>query len=1078
MFPIICPTRGLTGRRARAYAAPFRLEVARVSRGNDVRLALVLVALAAPALAQKGESSRKPALSKEEERARFHPRALGMEPGPRLAAYQRRLEMENASPLRALRFRSVGPEIQGGRIVDMESPSAHPDSLIVAFATGGLWRTDNRGGGWTSLFDGDSSITIGDFALGDAEGRVIYLGTGESNSSRTSYAGTGVFRSDDSGKSWRNVGLTDAHHIGRVLVDPRDPQVVYVAAVGHLYTENAERGLYKTRNGGQSWTRVLFVDERTGAIDLAQDASRPDVLYAATWEKARAPWNFLESGPGSGVWKSTDSGETWTKLAGGLPAGATVGRIGLALAPSRPDTLYALVDNQSRRPPTELVDEETPSGELTPRRLRGLDAGAFVRLDDGLVARFLKRHDFPKALRAARLKRDVKAGRITVADLVAYLEDANRDLFENDVVQAEVYRSDDGGTTWRRTHEGRIDKVYYSFGYYFGRIAVDPLDPERVYFGGVPLLASSDGGRTWKGLDHRGVHVDHHALYVDPRAPHRVLVGNDGGLNVSYDRGATWSKINNLPVGQFTTLALDNAKPYNIVGGLQDNGVMRGPSTYKPGKSDPAAWREIYGGDGSAIAIDPKDPATIYTASQFANAARLDLKAGKREKIRPRPELSAKTKEKPLRYNWVTPFILSPHSRDILYFGANRLYRSFDRGTTWAALSDDLTSNREQGDVPFGTITSIAESPKRFGVLWVGTDEGRVWGTRDGGASWTDLSGGLAADRWVTRVVASAFDEGTVYVSQNGYRNDEFTAYLWRSTDYGKTWESLAAGLPAEPINTVREDPRARHLLYVGTDLGAFVSLDRGQTWTALTGGLPRVPVHDLLVHPREGDLVVATHGRSVFVAEAAPLRRLTAERLSKPLLALPVKEAQADPRRGYGEHPYITWARDEPVARIAWWSSLPAGTAVRIAVKDAHGSVWTELTATASPGLNVAEYDLSADPKRATAAEAVARAKALEKQKQERASGPATPPAAEPPDDELDEYEDDETDEEAEPTSTSGRPLLDADLQQLLADPLHASRKRYLPAGTYTVEIAAAGQTDRTTLRVKPAKEDNNSEE
>ena len=1042
----------------------------RSCRAGAVLVFAFALALAAPLLAQKGELGRKPPLTKEEEKAKFHPPARGMDPGPRLAGYEQRLRMEQSSPLRALRFRSVGPEIQGGRIVDVASPAAHPDSLIVAYATGGLWRSDNRGGSWTPLFDGESAITIGAFALADREGRVIYLGTGEANASRTSYAGTGVLKTTDGGRTWSNVGLTDSHHIGRVLVDPRDPEVVYVAAVGHLYTDNAERGVYKTMDGGRTWTRTLFVDERTGAIDVAQDPSRPDVLYAAMWEKARAPWNFLESGVGSGVWKSTDSGQTWTRLGGGLPEGATLGRIGLAIAPSRPDTVYAVLDNQARRQPNEIVDEETPSGELTPRRLRALDTAAFLRLDDAIVTRFLRRYEYPKNLRAARLKRDVKAGRITVADLVAYLEDANRDLFENDVVQAEVYRSDDAGQSWRRTHEGRIDKVFYSFGYYFGRITVDPTDAERVYFAGVPLLASSDGGRTWKGLDQRGVHVDHHALFVDPRAPHRVVIGNDGGLNVSYDRGATWTKINNLPVGQFTTLALDHAKPYNIVGGLQDNGVMRGPSTYKPGKSDPNAWREIYGGDGSAIAIDPKEPSTIYTASQFGNAARLDLKAGAREKIRPRPELSAAKKDKPLRYNWVTPFILSPHSRDVLYFGTNKLHRSLDRGATWTAISEDLTSNPEQGDVPFGTITSIAESPRRFGVIWAGTDEGKVWGTRDGGATWADLSAGLARDRWVTRVVASRFDEGTVYVSQNGYRNDEFTPYLWRSTDHGRTWESLAAGLPAEPINTVREDPRGRHLLYVGTDLGVFVSLDRGRTWNALTGGLPRVPVHDLLVHPREGDLVVATHGRSVFVAEAAPLRRLTAERMAKPLVALPVKEAEADPRRGYGEHPYITWARDEPLVRISWWSSLPSATPVRIALKDEHGSVWQELTATAEPGLNVVEYDLSADLARAAAAERVARAKAAEKQKQTKPAAPAAAAVDEGEEEEFLEEGEEETEPEPEPTAASGQPMLDADLQQLLQDPLHASRKRYLPAGTYTVEIAAGNRTDRTTLRVKPA--------
>jgi len=1011
-----------------------------------------------------------PPLTKTQEREKFHPRTLGMDAPLRRAGFARRQEMEKSSPLAALRFRSVGPEIQGGRVVDVQASASHPDALLVAFASGGLWRTGNRGGSWTPLFDAESTLTLGAFALGDGEGQTIWVGTGEANSSRTSYAGTGVFKSEDGGRTWRNVGLTDSHHIGRVLVDPRDPRTVYVAAMGHLYTENPERGVYKTTDGGDTWTRALFVDERTGAIDLVQDPKRPDVLYAATWERARAPWNFLESGPGSGVWKSTDAGRTWRRLGGGLPAGDTVGRIGLAVAASRPSTLYAVVDNQARRPAGEVFDEDTPPGELTPRRLRGLDDAAFLRLDDALVDRFLRRYDYPKALKAAGLKRDMRAGKTRVADLVAYLKDANRDLFENDIVQAEVYRTDDGGETWRRTHEKRIEKVFYSYGYYFGRITVDPEDPEHVYFGGVPMLASTDGGRTWKGLDLRGVHGDHHALWIDPAHPAHLVLGNDGGLNVSYDHGQSWSKLNNLPVGQFTSVAVDAGRPYNIVGGLQDNGVMRGPSTYKPGKSDPAAWREVYGGDGGTVVIDPKDPNVIYAASQFGNAARLDLKAGRREKIRPRPELSAAKKEKPLRYNWITPFLLSPHSREILYFGANRLYRSFDRGETWTALSDDLTSDREQGDVPFGTLTTIAESPKRFGLVWVGTDEGKVWGTRDGGGTWTDLSAGLASDRWITRVVASAFDEGTVYVTQSGYRNDDFAAYLFRSTDYGHTWEPLAGGLPAEPVNVVREDPKARHLLYVGTDCGVLVSLDRGKSWTALAGGLPHVAVQDLAVHPRDGDLVLATHGRSVYVADAAPLRKLTDEAMAKPLVALPIKSVQGDPGRGYGEHPYLTWFRDEPIVRVAYWSG--GAGAVTVTIKDQNGSAWKQIADTAQRGLNVVEYDLSADPKLADAAEAVARAKALE-EKARAAKGRAEP---KPPAEE--EEEDAEEEAAVKPPATSGKPLLDADLQQLLADPLHASRKRYLPPGRYSVEIASGGRADKTALVVKPPKDDGSAAE
>jgi photosystem II stability/assembly factor-like uncharacterized protein len=1035
--------------------------------------ALAILLLPSVPAASDEKTPQKPPLTKEQERERFHPRTTGMEPGVRLAGFQKRLEMEKASTLRAIRFRNVGPEIQGGRIVAVEAPSARPDSLVVAFASGGLWRTDNRGGSWTPLFDGESAITIGDFALADGEGRTIYVGTGESNSSRSSYAGTGVFKTEDGGKTWTNVGLQDSHHVGSVLVDPRDRNVVYVAAMGHLYTENAERGVYRSGDGGRTWTRVLFVDERTGAIDLVQDPSRPDVLYAATWERARSAANFLESGPGSGLWKSRDSGKTWARLSGGLPSGATLGRIGIAIAPSKPDTLYAVVDNQSLRPESEPPDEETPPGELTPRRLRKLSAAAFAKLEDAVVGRFLRRYDFPKELKPERLKKDVGAGRIAVSDLVAYMQDANRSLFENQVVGLEVYRSDDGGGTWRRTHEGRIEQVFYSYGYYFGRIAVDPLDPQRLYLAGVPLISSTDGGKTWKGLDQQNVHVDHHEIVIDPKAPHRVILGNDGGLNLSFDHGATWTKVNNIPAGQFTTLALDNADPYHIVGGLQDNGVMRGPSTYKAGRNDPTDWQEIYGGDGSCVVVDPKDDDVVYAALQFGFAARLNLKTKERTPIRPRPELSAKKKEKPLRYNWVTPFILSPHSNQVLYYGANRLYRSFDRGDTWTAISPDLTSDAEQGDVPFGTITSVSESPKTFGVLYAGTDEGKVWGTRDGGVTWADLSAGLAKSRWVTRVVASAFDEGTVYVSQNGYRNDDFAAHVFRSTDFGKTWEDLAAGLPPEPVNTVREDPKARHLLYVGTDLGVFVSLDRGKTWTPMTGGLPKVPVHDVLVHPREGDLVVATHGRSVYVAPAAPLRRLKGGVTDAALHAFPIKPIKGDPRRGYGEHPYITWFRDEPIVRVAYWSK--AGGQTTITIKDENGNVWQQMPGTSDAGMNVVEYDLSANPRKADAAEAAARDKALAKRKDaakdKKAAAPKPAPTPTPEPDE--EEEDGEEDQDEKPAADDDvGSALDPELREILSDPFRSQRRRYLAPGRYTVEIRSGSAVATTTLRITPPKD------
>ena len=1025
--------------------------------------------------------------TKEQERQKFHPRRLGMDPEARRAAFLRRQEMEKASAISAIRFRSVGPEIQGGRVVEIAAPARHPESLVVAFASGGLWRTDNRGGAWTPLFDGQPTLTIGAFAIADPEGQTMYVGTGESNSSRTSYSGTGMYKTTDGGKSWQPIGLTDTHHIGRVVVDPRDRETVYVAAAGHLYTENPERGVFVTRDGGKTWTKTLYVDDRTGAIDVVQDPKSPDILYAATWERARTAANFLESGPGSGVWKSTDSGRSWKRLSGGLPAGATVGRIGLAIAPSRPGTVYAVLDNQARRPDAEAFDEETPPGELTPRRLKKLTAEGFARLDDAVVARFLRRADFPKSLKAARLKKDVKAGRIAVADLVAYMADANRELFENDLVATEVYRSDDAGGAWKRTHETRIDKVFYSFGYYFGRIAVDPADAERVYIVGVPFLSSTDGGKTWKGLGGRGVHGDYHAIFIDPAAPQRMAIGNDGGVNVSYDYGETWSKLNNLPVGQFTMIAVDGADPYNIVGGLQDNGVMRGPSTYRYGTSDPQSWKSIYGGDGSCVVIDPKDPNVIYTASQFGFASRLNLKTSERASIRPRPELTAKKKERPLRYNWIAPFLLSPHSRDILYYGTNKLYRSFDRGDTWTPISEDLTSNPEQGDVPFGTITSVSESPKKFGVIYAGTDDGKVWGTRDGGAAWSDLSRGLAKDRWVTRVLASRFDEGTVYVTQSGYRNDEFAPYVFRSTDYGRTWRSLAGGLPAEPVNVVREDPKASHLLYLGTDSGVFVSLDRGATWTPMSSGLPRVAVQDLVVEPRSGDLVVGTHGRSIFVAEAAPLRKLKDPTPSAALRAFPVKPIKVGLRRGYGENPWTPFFRVDPSVRIAYWAK--GGEPVRLAVKDENGMPWKEMDGTAVKGMNVVEYDLSADPALADAAEARAREKALAKEKEkekdkdkdkdkdkvedgkQKASAASAASKGTADEDEEDEEEPGKAEDDKPPAAGPAKPL-DPELNALLADPLRASRKRYLPPGKYTVEIRSGASVEKTELKVQAERE------
>lgn len=1006
--------------------------------------------------------SAVPSATKTEEAARFHPSAKGMPAATRLAGHDRRIAMEKATPFSNLRFRNVGPEIQGGRIVDLDGPRNRPGTLFVAFASGGLWRTDNRGGSWTPLFDHESSMTLGAMAVGDAEGNVLWAGTGEANSSRTSYAGTGVFKSTDGGKSWTNTGLRDSHHVGKILVDARTPDIVFVAALGPLYTDGGERGLYRTTDSGKSWTKVLGGPGRTGAIDVAQDPGDPGLLYAALWERDRKSWNFLESGPGSGIYRSRDGGSTWSRLASSLPQGDVVGRIGLAVTPARPGTVYAVVDNQSRRPGER--DEETPSGELTPRRLKALTKEKFARLETTVVERFLRANDFPKELKARALKKDVASGKVKLADVVAYVDDADRQMVEVEIAGKEVFRSDDAGETWRKTHDVSLQKVAYSYGYYFGKIWVSPEDVEKVFVAGVPLAGSDDGGKTWRGLDRLGVHADHHALRFAPGDARHVALGNDGGLNLSWDGGETWTKVNNLAVGQVTAIAVDSADPYNVVCGLQDNGVLRGPSTYVSGKTPREAWKQVIGGDGSWIEIDPKEPNLIYTASQFGHASRVNVKTGERVRFRPRQALG----EPALRYNWVTPFLLSPHSRNILWFGTQKLWRSFDRGETWAAVSPDLTSSREAGDVPFGTITTISESPKTFGVLYAGTDEGKVWGTRDGGATWKDLSKGLAKDRWVTRVVASAHDEGTVFVSQSGLRNDDFAPYAWKSTDFGATWSSIAAGLPKEPVNSVREDPKARHLLWAATDGGAFVSLDRGTTWNVLTGGLPHVPVHDLAIHQKEGDVVLGTHGRSAYVAEAAGLRELSPEVAMKALHAFKVKVASWERGRGYGENEFFAWRRVPTTRQIAWWAGAAAAGTATITVRDGKGRVWKEWTAPSVAGFNAVDYDLSADPARADANE-----EAMRKEAADAARRPAEKPVRE-----SEEVAKDPAAEEDDEGDEAGAKATPPEIADLLADPLRRARDRYLPPGRYTVEIAAGTEKATTRLVVKAPKAEASGEE
>lgn len=818
-------------------------------------------------LAQQDPMGLKPLPPKTSERDQFHkPDVKAMPTSMRLDAYLKRNSMLSSSIFQQIQWRNVGPEVQGGRVVDIDVTTKGNQKIFVAYATGGLWTTENMGQSWTPIFDNQSAFGIGSVDI-SADGQTIWVGTGEANSQRTSYAGTGVFVSRDGGKSWKNVGLHESHHIGRVAIDPKNPDTVYVAALGPLYSQGGDRGLYRTTDGGKTWSEILKGDERTGCMDIRLDPRGNGVMYAAMWDRDRRAWNMLESGPGSAVYKSADNGKTWAKVPN-LPNGMDMGRTALAVSPSRPETVYAFIDNQGSDLETADLDEYQPGGTLTLNRFRRMTPEAIKGVDAADLSRFLKPY-LAQDAKSDDIAKSVIAGTLSKEELAKMMEARNPDVFKMDMEDAQIWRSEDSGRSWKQT---RVDMGSHG-GYYWNEAVVSPKNDQEVYTLGLLLLKSANGGGTWESIGRRN-HVDHHALWIDPNNPKFMLNGNDGGIYASYDGGDSWTHWNNVPVGQFTTIAVDNKATYNIFGGLQDNGTMKGPSNYRPGFSDINQWTDIGGGDGSAIAVDPRgDGDTVYGASQFGAHYLVDQLTGQRRSVRPREIRGEPT----LRFNWISPIMISTFHPDVIYIGSQRLHRSFDQGRTWEAISGDLTKDLPNGDVPFSTLTTIAESPFRFGKMYVGADDGSVKFTPDTGLTWEDIST-PAKERWVTRIIASTHQDGRIYCTQNGYRQDEWTPYVWVSEDNGKSWKSIASNLPFEPVNTIREDSKNPDVLYVGTDMGVYVSMDRGASWMTYGTGIPNTPVHDLVIQEKAEDMVIASHARSVWVVSVKPIRKLTKE--------------------------------------------------------------------------------------------------------------------------------------------------------------------------------------------------------
>ncbi|GAB4328775.1 MAG: hypothetical protein Kow0037_03360 [Calditrichia bacterium] len=722
--------------------------------------------------------------------------------------------------LSGLKFRCVGPALTSGRISDFAVNPENPAEYYVAVASGGVWKTKNAGTTYEPVFDDQNSFSIGCVTLDPNNPHTVWVGTGENNSQRSVSYGDGIYRSLDGGKSWENMGLKKSEHIAKIVVDPRNSNVVFVAAQGPLWAPGGDRGLYKSTDGGKTWRCVLKISENTGVTDLVYDPRNPDVMLAASYQRRRHVFTLINGGPESAIYKSTDGGETWRKITNGLPK-VDLGRIGLAISPANPDIVYAII---------EAAD----------------DAGGF-------------------------------------------------------------FRSTDRGESWKKMS----DKVARSPQYY-QEIVADPRDPDRVYVLDTWTTVTEDGGKTFRRLGNSYRHVDDHALWIDPQDTRHLLIGGDGGIYESWDRGKNWEFKPNLPVTQFYRVAVDNRKPfYYIYGGTQDNFSLGGPSrtTNHDGivNSD---WFPTNGGDGFESQIDPENPDIVYAQAQYGWLVRFDKKSGEAMGIKPVEGPG----EPPLRWNWDSPLLISPHSPTRLYFAANKLFRSDDRGNSWTVVSGDLTRQLDRNKLPvmgkvwsvdavsknkstsyYGTIVALSESPLREGLIYVGTDDGLIQVTRDGGKTWTKIEKfpNIPEYTYVSSVLASRFDEGTVYATFDNHKNGDFKPYVLVSRDYGKSWRSIITDLPENgPVYILKEDHLAKNLLFVGTEFGVFTSVNGGKSWVQLKSGLPSIAVRDIAIQPEEDDLVLATFGRGFYILDDySPLRQISETFLEKPAALFPIQD-------------------------------------------------------------------------------------------------------------------------------------------------------------------------------------------
>jgi len=829
-----------------------------------------------------------------------------------------------------LEFREIGPATMGGRIDDFAVVESNPNIVYVGTASGGVWKTTNNGTTWEPIFDKEGVSTIGDIAIAPSDPSVVWVGTGEPNNRQSSSWGDGAYKSLDGGKTWKKMGLDSTRHIGRIAIHPKNPDVVYVAALGRLWGPNPERGVYKTADGGKTWSHVLKINDDTGVSDIAMDPESPDTLYAAAYERRRTPFGFNGGGPDSAIYKTTDGGANWKKLTKGLPYenGGDTGRIGLDIYRKDPNIVYAIVQHE-------------------------------------------------------------KGG---------------------------TYRSEDKGETWKKMGDTNPRPSYYS------QIRIDPNNDLRIWELGAPMFYSEDGGKTFSTQRVRGIHGDYHAMWINPADSNHMLTGSDGGIHWSYDAGKTWDFLNIIAIGQFYEVALDNEKPYHICGGLQDNGSWCGPvQTLTRDGIVNDDWQVIHGGDGFYAAIDNVEPWIVYTESQDGYIDRRDMRTGQQRSIRP----EAKAGEPHYRFQWNSPVAVSVHEHTTVYYGGNYLFKSTDRGDNWTRLGGDMTTgvdrnklqifgktpdkntlSRHDGVQEYPTITTLSESPLTPNVLWVGTDDGNVQVTRDGGKTWKNVASkvpGVPKGTYVSRVVASKIGDGAALLGFDGHRGDDNNVYVFATNDYGESWKAIRNGIPdsAGSVHVVREHPRNTNLLLAGTEFGLWVSWDRGANWTALKNNFPQVPVDDIEIQARENDLVLATHGRSIWVFDdLTPIEKMDSNVAASPLTFFPPRPAitwhlrnrrwsagqkmftaknppfgailsyylkdavpPEAPKKDKDEKDKKDAAEEKPKPDAKGDAAEKKEGKIKITVLDKDGKVIRELDGPGAAGVNRTNWDLRSDP-------------------------------------------------------------------------------------------------------------------